>query len=424
MKYRVPGLRLSGTSFLLHAAYVSAVRFTAERCEDVALLMTEAGEGGRFLATPEEIREIGRILDGEGAGLHVHLPTDGDCETAPGGRALFDRVRRAIDRVAPLAPHSFVLHADFPSLRGTGRGPSEEQARETAELLRDVAACLPAPEMLAVENLEGFSPAFWDRWLDGAPFSRCLDIGHIWKDGGDPAPVLGAWLPRVRVIHLHGLRPRHVAPHPFPMETATAQGTGDGSANSAPAQWAGGEASAEKEKKLFKDTEIPGQSPGAQDQTQSAENPRNAAPGACGPATRFGDGDPTHPEMFPYGNKERPANAGHGFSSPETALLRRFGPQPRDHTSLGLMPAPLIDAVLHPLWRQGFAGALNLEVFNWEDFAASHAVIMASYARYAASGTGPVYAPLFGLKPYPARQTMNLPAVGMRRNLSFNEASL
>ena len=58
MKYQVPGLRLSGTSFLLHAAYVPAVRFTAERCGDVALLMTEAGEGGRFLATPEEIKEI------------------------------------------------------------------------------------------------------------------------------------------------------------------------------------------------------------------------------------------------------------------------------------------------------------------------------------------------------------------------------
>ena len=390
MKYRVPGLRLSGTSFLLHAAYVPAVRFTAERCDDVALLMTEAGEGGRFLATPEEIREIGRILDGEGTSVHVHLPTDGDCETAPGRRAFFDRVRRAIDRAAPLAPHSFVLHADFPSLRGTGRGPSEEQVPATADLLRDVAACLPAPEMLAVENLEGFSPAFWDRWLDGAPFSRCLDIGHIWKDGGDPAPVLGAGLPRLRVIHLHGLRPRHGAPHPFPMETATAQGTGGGSASNAPAQSAGEEASAEKEKKIFKDTEIPGQSPGAQDQAKTAGNLRNAALGDCGPSTRFGDGDRTHAEMFPYGNKESPTDASNGFPSPETALLRHFGTQPRDHVSLRLMPAPLIDAVLHPLWRQGFAGALNLEVFTWEDFAASHAVMMASYARYAASGAAPV----------------------------------
>lgn len=388
MKYRVPGLRLSGTSFLLHAAYVPGVRFTAERCEDVSLLMTEAGEGGRFLPTSEDIREMGRILDGEGAGVHVHLPTDGDCETALGRRTLFDRVRRAIDRAAPLAPHSFVLHADFPCLRSSGREPSAEQERETAALLRDVAACLPAPEMLAVENLEGFSPAFWDRWLDGAPFSRCLDIGHIWKDGGDPAPLLGAWLPRVRVIHLHGLRPRHGAPHPFQMATAPAHGVGGESAGGAPGVSAGLEAATEMKKKRQENTRMPGQGTGTQGQAQSAESLRNIISSEYGPDARFRD-DAAPAGRFRDGNKEMPATANDAFSSPGAALLRRFGPQPRDHASLRLMPAPLVDAVLHPLWRRGFAGVLNLEVFNMEDFAASHAVIMASYARHAASGIPP-----------------------------------
>ncbi len=384
MKYQVPGLRLSGTSFLLHAAYVPAVRFTAERCEDVALLMTEAGEGGRFLATPEEIKEIGRILDGEGASVHIHLPTDGDCETAMGRRALLDRVRRAVDRAPPLAPHSFVLHAAFPSLHGSGRAPSPEQTLETAALLQDVAACLPAPKMLAVENLEGFSPAFWDRWLDGAPFSRCLDIGHIWKDGGDPTPVLDAWLPRVRVIHLHGLRPRHGAPHALHATTAPSQGTEGHTAGVAPAETTGHvSAKKETENKIRADAGMPGQ---AKTLGQAPTGERNGSSMACDPGLRVHGHAAASAAILRNGNKERPSPSSDELPSPGAVLLRHFGPQPRDHTSLGLMPAPLIDAVLHPLWRHGFAGALNLEVFHWEDFAASHAVIMESYARYQDNG--------------------------------------
>lgn len=279
--YALPRLRLSGTSFLLHAGYVPALRFTARRCDDVAVLLTEAGERGEGLPAPAEIREMARIAEGEGATLHVHLPTDADCDTAAGRRALVERVRRAAERAAPLAPHTFVLHVDFPSLRGTGRAPDADAARETAEALREMARGLPGPDRLAVENLEGYAPGFWDRWIEGTAFSRCLDVGHVWKDGGDPAPLLEAWLPRLRVIHLHGLEPR---------------------------------------------------------------------------GTEGGPG--------------------------------RFGPRPRDHRSLRLMPAPWLDAVLHPLWRRGFEGVLNLEVFRMEDFTASHAALLQSYARFQGGDRG------------------------------------
>lgn len=157
---------------------------------------------------PGEIVEIGRIIAGERATLHVHLPTDADFDTWEGARSMIGKIRRVAELTGPLDPHSFVLHVDFPSLHGTGGEPSAEQQEWTAEALREIAACLPAPERLAVENLETYAPSFWDRWLAGTPYSRCLDVGHIWKDGGDPAPVLAAWLPRVRVIHLHGLEPR------------------------------------------------------------------------------------------------------------------------------------------------------------------------------------------------------------------------
>ena len=296
-KYAIPNMRLGATSFLLHETYVPAVRFAAERCDDVALLLVEPGERNEYLATPGEIAEIGRIIAGEGVTLHVHLPTDADFDTREGARAMIGKIRRVAELTGPLAPHSFVLHVDFPSLHGTGGEPSAEQQEWTAEALREIAACLPAPERLAVENLETYAPSFWDRWLAGTPYSRCLDVGHIWKDSGDPAPVLAAWLPRVRVIHLHGLEPR------------------------------GSEADTAK----------------------------------------------------PQGQQGAPEKQA------ERNLARLFGPRPRDHKSLRLMPPEFVDDVMHPLWKTGFSGVLNLEVFSVEDFTASHAVLMQSWERYAAS---------------------------------------
>ena len=42
-KYTLPHIRLGGTSFLLHEEYVPALRFAAARCEDIALLLLQAG---------------------------------------------------------------------------------------------------------------------------------------------------------------------------------------------------------------------------------------------------------------------------------------------------------------------------------------------------------------------------------------------
>ena len=268
-KYLIPRIRLGGTSFLLHAGYVPAVRFAAERCEDVALLLLETGRHGEWLPTIREINEIRKIIIGEGASLHVHLPIDADFDTPEGASTMADNAVQAVERAGPLHPHSFVLHVDFPSLhtRQFPKLPGGELAQErhawTAEALARIAARLPMPEALAIENLEHLPIHFWDAWLDTTPYSRCLDIGHIWKSGGDPVAAFTAWQSRIRLIHLHGL-----------------------------------------------DTEN------------------------------------------------------------------------RDHASLRLMPPARLDAIMHTLWQSGFAGVINLEVFNFDDFTASHAALLLSWERY------------------------------------------
>ena len=210
-KFVLPEIRLGSTSFLLHENYVPAVRFTAERCSDVSLLLLETGEHGEYLITPQEVDEIARILAGEDTSLHVHLPTDADFSTPESTRILTQKILNVIDRTAPLHPHSFVLHVETGTASQTA--PFCPKAVPVAPFpewvlpaVQKIAAALPDPAQLCIENLEHHPPAFWDGLLQELPVSRCFDIGHIWKDNGVPTTLLKAWLPRIRVIHLHGMQ--------------------------------------------------------------------------------------------------------------------------------------------------------------------------------------------------------------------------
>lgn len=202
-------MRLGGTSFLIPASYVDGVRYAAERCDDVTLLLIAPGPHGEFLPTPAEIAQIATILDDTASTLSVHLPTEENFDRSSGAQRMAESVCRCLDRTAKLNPHTFVLHTDFPSLHEISLKKKLEHLSEdmigwTQESLVKIMQELPNPEMLAVENLAGFPLSFWDTLLKGLPCSRCLDVGHLWKDGENPA--LFGKNPNIRIVHLHGVK--------------------------------------------------------------------------------------------------------------------------------------------------------------------------------------------------------------------------
>lgn len=305
-RYSVPQMRLGTTSYLEPVDYVPGFRHACTLCEDVTLMLMSVGENGEYLIRAKDVQEIACIAKDKETSITVHLPCEHHFETADSARRMVEDVARVVERTAPLAPHSFVLHVDFPSLHnillhtGTVDAPPDNRLiAHTRRALEDIVALLPAPSFLAVENLENLPPSFWDAWLEAVPCSRCLDAGHLWKDGWNPCDFLSAWLDRTRVIHLHGMEPR--------LNTA-----------------------------------VP-----------------DAVARRSLPATAL-----------------------------RTDFLARFGACPRDHRSLCHIPEPYLDAVMHCLWRSGWQGVLNLEVFATNDFLSSHEAIMRSYERYlAAEGT-------------------------------------
>ena len=50
--------------------------------------------------------------------------------------------------------------------------------------------------------------------------------------------------------------------------------------------------------------------------------------------------------------------------------------------TLAKLPAPVLDALLHPMWDISFPPLITLEVFSLDDFLNSHQTMLESYQRH------------------------------------------
>ena len=71
-----------------------------------------------------------------------------------------------------------------------------------------IAADVDEPARLCIENVEAWDPEYFTPVLEALPVSRVIDVGHLWLRGEDPRPHVERWLPRTRIVHLHGIAER------------------------------------------------------------------------------------------------------------------------------------------------------------------------------------------------------------------------
>jgi len=114
-----------------------------------------------------------------------------------------------IERTRPLAPFAYIVHLDGQAIQSKAsvRALARWQS-QAARSLEQVAVWTGDPSRVCVENLENYDPAALAPVLDAVPVSRCVDVGHLWRQGRDPLPYLAQWKSRTRVIHLHGIHER------------------------------------------------------------------------------------------------------------------------------------------------------------------------------------------------------------------------
>jgi sugar phosphate isomerase/epimerase len=197
--------RLGTTSYILPADILTNARFLADFVQDVELVLFDLDDGTSNLPDAGTIAALRSLAQERDLTYTVHLPLDlrlGE----DGEHPSLAKARKVIELTRGLDPWAYVAHLDGHAERGlTDPAALARWTDQAAEALELVAGWAGGAERLAVENLETYPLGFWDVVLARVPAARCIDVGHLWLDGHDPLPWLARWLPRARVLHIHGI---------------------------------------------------------------------------------------------------------------------------------------------------------------------------------------------------------------------------
>ena len=201
--------RLGATSYIIPAGLLANARYLAERVQDMELVLFDLDDGRSNLPTPAEVEALNEVARQSGLSFTVHLPLDlRMAEDGSAGHISLEKARKVIDCTRGLQPWAYVAHLDGRAVLSPATTPAalRRWQAESVQVLALVSAWAGGPRQVALENLEGYPLGFHAAVLERIPVSRTVDIGHLWLDGHDPLPVLREALPRMRVIHLHGLQ--------------------------------------------------------------------------------------------------------------------------------------------------------------------------------------------------------------------------
>ena len=207
--------RLGTTSYIVPADILPNVDYLAGRVSDIQLVLFETDAHGSNLPDAALRLALRERAARHGLTYTVHLPLD--LRLADGGAAEHEslvKARRTIEATRELEPAAYTLHLDagrLPPPWGLCRDgalPLAVWQEQAVRALEAVSGWVPDPALLCIENLEKWDPAAYDGVLERVGVSRTADIGHLWLQGLDPVPILEKWLPRTRVVHLHGVGAR------------------------------------------------------------------------------------------------------------------------------------------------------------------------------------------------------------------------
>jgi sugar phosphate isomerase/epimerase len=205
--------RVGATSYVIPDQIVPNVEFLGPLVDDVQLVLFETDEHGSNLPGSRDCERLASLAHEHDLTYTVHLPLD----VLPGAdeaSACLVKALRVIDATRSLEPQAYTLHLDGRAFTHLPPGAVPDQGLLDAWLeaalgsLEKIAGWVGRPGILCIENLEAWDPGFFAPLLERIPVSRTADVGHLWLQGVDPVPDLALWLPRTRVVHLHGVAAR------------------------------------------------------------------------------------------------------------------------------------------------------------------------------------------------------------------------
>lgn len=190
--------RLGSTSYVFDAGLAeNAERLAAAGLvRDMELVLFDLPDGVSNYPDDATLQRLRAVQAQYDMSYTVHLPLD-LCSVDGALHPSLVEARRVIDLTRSLSPVAYVAHLD-----GTRVGEPGWAEKAGVALAQAVAWAAPIP--LAIENLETYDASAFADLLAQTGAKRCVDVGHLWKQGRDPLPLLDAWLADALVVHLHG----------------------------------------------------------------------------------------------------------------------------------------------------------------------------------------------------------------------------
>ncbi len=198
-------MRLGTTSCIWHDYMLPNVEKLAPLVDDIELLLFDVE---RDVPGPADVAQMIRLKHEHALSYTLHTPLDASLASADEARRLagLDKVRRAIAWARPLEPLAHTVHVYLGDGERDAAPPADLDAwRERARRsLATLVAELPS-RALSVECID-YDFALVAPVVRALDLSVSLDVGHALRDGRALRPLVDEWLPRARIVQLHGTR--------------------------------------------------------------------------------------------------------------------------------------------------------------------------------------------------------------------------
>jgi sugar phosphate isomerase/epimerase len=203
-------MRFGTSSYIIPEDILPNVEYLAGKVKDVELILFEVDDGMNNIPSSRVIDRLCAIACEADLSYTVHLPldlrlgSDGDEQ-----HESLLKAKRVIEATKDLQPWAYVLHLDGREVKsGVDRQAYNHWLEQATRALQIVGNWAGGVDFLAVENLEGYALDFWEPVFERIPAGRCVDVGHLWRDGHDPIPYLERAFSLTRVVHIHGIGER------------------------------------------------------------------------------------------------------------------------------------------------------------------------------------------------------------------------
>jgi sugar phosphate isomerase/epimerase len=202
--------RIGTTSYIIPDEILPNVHYLSRLVDDIELVLFEVDDGPSNLPNNETIQALIKLAQEHQLTYTVHLPLDLRLTGDDGEQHVsLIKAKRVIDCTRLLDPFAYVLHLDGRELlKSASREVWERWNWQAVEALRVLSEWVGNARRLTVENLERYPLQTWDEAIQSAPAGRCIDIGHLWRDGHDPLPFMRDRIHEASVIHIHGIAER------------------------------------------------------------------------------------------------------------------------------------------------------------------------------------------------------------------------